>query len=64
MRSRCFHLSEDGTLMYIKAPTIDERGYIGRKKCHALNIQCACDENCLFLNVVAKWLDSHAIHSY
>jgi hypothetical protein len=50
-----------GCRWYLKAPTINDHGYICRKGCHALNIQCVCDENCLFLNVVAKWVGIVAI---
>ena len=53
----------DGTLIPIKVPSVDEPLYVCRKGYHALNIQCVCDANYLFLDVVAKWpgsaYDSH-----
>lgn len=53
----------DGTLIPIKAPSFDEHVYVCRKGYHALNIQCVCDAENRFLNVVAKWPGStHDAH--
>ena len=45
----------DGTLIPIKAPSIDERLYVCRKGFHALNVQCIATASLKFSNVVAKW---------
>ncbi|CAC5371539.1 HARBI1 [Mytilus coruscus] len=45
----------DGTLIRIKAPSVDEHLYVYRKGYHALNIQGVCNSNNRFTNVVARW---------
>jgi hypothetical protein len=42
----------DGTLIPIKAPSVDEHLYVCRKGYHALNIQCVCNAKNKFLDVV------------
>jgi hypothetical protein len=45
----------DGTLIPIKAPSVDEHLYVSRKAYHAINIQCVCDANYMIRDIVAKW---------
>jgi hypothetical protein len=53
----------DGTLIPIKAPSVDEHLYVCRKGYHALNIECVCSANNQFLDVVAHWPGStHDAH--
>ena len=53
----------DGTLIPIKAPSVDEHLYVCRKGYHALNIQCVCNAKKQFLDVVARWPGStHDAH--
>jgi hypothetical protein len=54
----------DGTLIPIKAPSVDEHLYGCRKGYHALNIQCVYNaKKNQFLNVVARWPGSiHDAH--
>jgi hypothetical protein len=42
----------DGTLIPIKAPSVDEHLYVCRKGFHALDVQGVCDANNLFTNIV------------
>jgi hypothetical protein len=44
-----------GTLIPIKAPSVDEHLYVSRKGYHAINIQCVCDANYMIRDIVAKW---------
>ena len=53
----------DGTLIPIKAPSVDEHLYVCRKGFHALNVQGVCDANNLFTNIVAHYAGStHDAH--
>ena len=53
----------DGTLIPIKAPSVDEHLYVCRKGYYGLNIQCVCNAKKQFLNVVARWPGStHDVH--
>ena len=45
----------DGTLIPIKAPSVDEHLYVSRKAYHAINIQCVCDANYMIRDIVVKW---------
>ena len=46
----------DGTMIKIKAPSVREDIYVGRKTDgHYLNIQFICDSNLTFLDAVIKW---------
>ena len=45
----------DGTQIKIKAPSVDEDAYIGKKEGHHINCQIICDANLKFLDAVAKW---------
>ena len=45
----------DGSLIRIKAPSVDEPIYVCRKNYHALNIQGICDVEKKFTNLVARW---------
>ena len=48
----------DGTLIPIKAPSIDEHLYVCRRGFRALNVQGVCDANNLFTNIVAHYAGS------
>jgi hypothetical protein len=48
----------DGTLIPIKAPSIDEHLYVCRRGFRALNVQEVCDANNLFTNIVAHYAGS------
>ena len=53
----------DGTLIPIKAPSVDEHLYVCRKGFHALDVQGVCDANNLFTNIVAHYAGStHDAH--
>ena len=55
--------ADDGTLIPIKAPSVDEHLYLCRKGDHALNIHCVCNAKNQFLNVVTRWPGSiHDAH--
>ncbi|CAC5362789.1 HARBI1 [Mytilus coruscus] len=58
----------DGTLIRIKAPSVDEHLYVCRKGYHALNIQGVSNSNNRFTNVVARWSgsthDSHIWNNF
>ena len=45
----------DGTQIKIKAPSVDEDAYIGKKEGHHINCQIICDVNLKFLDAVAQW---------
>lgn len=48
--------SIDGTQIKIKAPSIDEEIYVGRKTDgHYLNVQVVCDANLRLHDIVVKW---------
>jgi hypothetical protein len=42
----------DGTLIPIKAPSVDEDLNVSRKGYHAINIQCVCDANYMVRDIV------------
>jgi hypothetical protein len=48
----------DGTLIPIKAPSIDEHLYVCRRGFRALNVQGVCDANNVFTNIVAHYAGS------
>ena len=53
----------DGTLIPIKAPSVDEHLYVCRKGFHALVVQGVCDANNVFTNIVAHYAGStHDAH--
>jgi hypothetical protein len=45
----------DGTLLRIKAPSVDEWQYVGRKPGHFINVQAVALPDCSFSNVVIKY---------
>lgn len=45
----------DGTHIRVTPPAEGERFYLNRKNFHSLNIQCICDHEMMFRDVVAKW---------
>ena len=45
----------DGTLISIKAPTVNENLYVGRKGGHTLNILAVCDSRLCYTYAVARY---------
>lgn len=45
----------DGTHISIRAPIEEPDAYINRKKFHSLNVQVICDENMVFIDILAGW---------
>ena len=45
----------DGTQIKIKAPSIDEESYVGKKEGHYINCQVVCDHNLKFTDAVVRW---------
>ena len=45
----------DGSLVQIKAPSINEQAYVGRKGFHAINVQGVCTSDLKFTSIVSSW---------
>lgn len=45
----------DGTQIKIKAPSVDEDAFIGKKEGHHINCQVVCDHNLKFIDAVVRW---------
>ena len=56
--------ADDGTLIPIKTPSVDEHLYVCKKGYHALNTQCVCNaKKKQFINMVARCTGStHDAH--